>query len=286
MLTPDNKVKILDFGLAKAFTEDAPDADSSMSPTITRDATRVGVILGTAAYMSPEQAKGKKVDKCTDIFAFGALLYEMLAGKKAFPGEDIPEVLASVINLEPDWDKLPSQTPWRMRELLRRWVHDVERQTSSRLTFDPALDSNPLWAPDGTRVFFASRRAGRPDLFSKASDGSGKAEPIEFRRSDELLDLRPEAFTADGLTLLTVERSAGGTDLGKLTLLEEPVYEPLLNEPFEERWPALSPDGRFIAYAAADEAGSLPYLRPPLPRRERWPLRVDAAWGQLAFLGT
>ena len=107
MLTPDDKVKVLDFGIAKAFTEDAPDADSSMSPTITRDATRVGVILGTAAYMSPEQAKGKKVDKRTDIFAFGALLYEMLAGKKAFPGEDVSEVLASVIKLEPDWDKLP-----------------------------------------------------------------------------------------------------------------------------------------------------------------------------------
>ncbi len=107
MLTPDDKVKVLDFGIAKAFTEDAPDADSSMSPTITRDATRVGVILGTAAYMSPEQAKGKKVDKRTDIFAFGALLYEMLAGKKAFPGGDVSEVLASVIKLEPDWDKLP-----------------------------------------------------------------------------------------------------------------------------------------------------------------------------------
>ena len=141
------------------------------------------------------------------------------------------------------------------------WVRDVERQTSSRLTFDPAFDSNPLWAPDGTHVFFASRRAGRPGLFSKASDGSGKAEPIEFRRSDEVLQLLPEAFTADGLILLTV--GAGGTDLGKLTLLEEPVYELLLNESFEERWPALSPDGRFMAYAAADEAGRFHiYVRP------------------------
>ena len=73
-ITPDGKVKVLDFGLAKAFAEEAPAADSSMSPTLTRDATRVGVILGTAAYMSPEQAKGKKVDKRTDNFAFGAVL--------------------------------------------------------------------------------------------------------------------------------------------------------------------------------------------------------------------
>jgi serine/threonine-protein kinase len=82
-LTPDDDVKVLDFGLAKAFIEDAPDADSSMSPTITRNATRVGVILGTAAYMSPEQAKGKRVDRQTDIFAFGAVLYEMLTRQKA-----------------------------------------------------------------------------------------------------------------------------------------------------------------------------------------------------------
>ncbi|GMR23636.1 MAG: hypothetical protein BMS9Abin37_2084 [Acidobacteriota bacterium] len=72
MLTPDGTIKVLDFGLAKAFTDEAPGADSSMSPTITRDSTRVGVILGTAAYMSPEQAKGKRVDKRADIFAFGA----------------------------------------------------------------------------------------------------------------------------------------------------------------------------------------------------------------------
>jgi len=105
-LTPDGKVKVLDFGLAKALAKDAPDADSSMSPTITRDATRMGV-LGTAAYMSPEQAKGKTVDKRTDIFAFGAVLYEMLTRKKAFPGDDVSEMLASVIKLEPDWSATP-----------------------------------------------------------------------------------------------------------------------------------------------------------------------------------
>ena len=79
-LTPDGKVKVLDFGLAKAFADETLDADSSMSPTITRDATRVGVILGTAAYMSPEQARGKSVDKRSDIFAFGSVLYKSQAG--------------------------------------------------------------------------------------------------------------------------------------------------------------------------------------------------------------
>ena len=120
MLTPDGKVKVLDFGLAKAFADESPDRDSSMSPTITRDATRVGVILGTAAYMSPEQAKGKHVDKRTDVWAFGAVLYEMLTGKKAFAGEDVSDTLAAVLRGEVDWNALPADVTARMTALLRR----------------------------------------------------------------------------------------------------------------------------------------------------------------------
>ncbi|TDI36827.1 MAG: serine/threonine-protein kinase [Acidobacteria bacterium] len=136
MLTPDDDVKVLDFGLAKAFVEEVSDADSSMSPTRLRQgfgeagphSTRVGVILGTAAYMSPEQAKGKKVDKRTDVWAFGAVLYEMLTGKKAFPGEDVSEVLASVIKSEPDWNALPANTSQRLRELLARCLEKVQKK--------------------------------------------------------------------------------------------------------------------------------------------------------------
>ena len=125
MLTPDGKVVVLDFGLAKVFVEQKHEADSSLSPTLTRDATRVGVILGTAAYMSPEQAKGKDVDKRTDIFAFGAVLYEMLTGKKAFPGEDVSDVLAAVLKLSPDWNALPQN---RVTGLLRRCLEKDARK--------------------------------------------------------------------------------------------------------------------------------------------------------------
>ena len=118
-LTENGDIKVLDFGLAKAFVEEGPDADSSMSPTLTRDATRVGVILGTAAYMSPEQAKGKRVDKRADVWAFAAVLYEMLTGKSAFAAEDVSETLAYVLTKDPNWKALPADTPAALRQTLK-----------------------------------------------------------------------------------------------------------------------------------------------------------------------
>jgi serine/threonine protein kinase len=119
-VTPEGKVKVLDFGLAKAFESETPVTDISQSPTLTEEMTRAGVILGTAAYMSPEQAKGKPVDKRADIFAFGAVLYELLTGKRAFEGETITETIAKVLESEPKWELLPENTPWTIRSLLRR----------------------------------------------------------------------------------------------------------------------------------------------------------------------
>ena len=113
---PDGTVKVLDFGLAKAL-EPASGAriDATASPTITSPAmmTGVGVLLGTAAYMSPEQARGKAVDKRTDIWAFGCVLYEMLTGKRAFAGEDVSDTLAAVLKGDPPWSALPSDLPQR-----------------------------------------------------------------------------------------------------------------------------------------------------------------------------
>jgi Tol biopolymer transport system component len=117
----DGTVKVLDFGLAKAFEPAAGSSPDMMhSPTITSPATQLGVILGTAAYMAPEQAKGKPVDKRADIWAFGAVLYEMLTGKRAFEGDDVSTTLAAVIMRDPDWSALPAGTPRSLTTLIRR----------------------------------------------------------------------------------------------------------------------------------------------------------------------
>ena len=131
----DGTVKVLDFGLAKAFQPDASDVSASMSPTIslTAAATQMGMVIGTAAYMAPEQAKGKVVDKRADVWAFGAVLYEMLTGTRPFAGDDVSDTLALVLKFEPDWDALPTDTPARIRQLVqtclqkdpKRRVHDV-----------------------------------------------------------------------------------------------------------------------------------------------------------------
>src|SRR5476649_1689756 len=117
----DGTVKVLDFGLAKAMEPAAGSSPSmSMSPTITTPAmTQAGMILGTAAYMSPEQAKGRVVDKRSDVWAFGCVLFEMLTGTRAFEGDDVSETLAAVIRGEPDWTALPAATPAPIRKLLR-----------------------------------------------------------------------------------------------------------------------------------------------------------------------
>ncbi len=127
---PDGAVKVLDFGLAKAWDARPDEGSLSRSPTITSNHTQAGVILGSAAYMSPEQARGKPVDKRADIWAFGVVLFEMLTGKRLFEGETVSDVLAGLLRDEIDWPSLPVSTPPAVERLLRRCL---ERNSKNRL---------------------------------------------------------------------------------------------------------------------------------------------------------
>jgi serine/threonine-protein kinase len=127
-ITDDGTVKVLDFGLAKTWQDEGTDLSSSFSPTITRHATVEGVILGTAAYMSPEQARGKKVDKRADIWAFGVVLWEMLTGRKLFEGETASDVMAAILTREPDLSDLPQGTPTQVRRALGRCLQRDPRR--------------------------------------------------------------------------------------------------------------------------------------------------------------
>jgi len=150
-ITPEGVVKILDFGLAKTYEAGTTNAALSDLPTISMAVTQAGMIVGTAAYMAPEQAKAKSADSRADIWAFGCVLYEMLTGKKVFGGDTLTDILAAVIHLEPDWSCLPAATPPSVRDLLRRCLQkDARRRLQSmgdaRIALDEILSGD---APSG-----------------------------------------------------------------------------------------------------------------------------------------
>src|SRR5262245_1684597 len=168
-LKPDGTVKVLDFGLAKALNEDARSPAVSNSPTLSLAATQAGIILGTAAYMSPEQAKGKAVDRRADIWAFGVVLYEFLTGRMAFAGETVSETMAFVMTKEPDWNALPANTPARLREVVRRCLvkeprYRMQAIGDARIAIEEIIAHPEILTPAGvvTSERVALRRVQRP----------------------------------------------------------------------------------------------------------------------------
>jgi serine/threonine-protein kinase len=170
-LRPDGVVKVLDFGLAKQLAPMSGGGDATASPTIMSPTviTGVAVLLGTAAYMSPEQAKGKAADKRSDIWAFGCVLFEMLAGRRAFPGEDIGDTFAAVLRADPDWSALPNETPVPIRRLLRRCLQKDRRKrladvADTRMEIEDAASAGPAGVrdPEGLPADASSAPTGRP----------------------------------------------------------------------------------------------------------------------------
>ena len=172
----DGTVKVLDFGLAKAL-DPTPEADPSLSPTLTAAATQMGVIMGTAAYMSPEQARGKQVDRRADVWAFGCVLFEMLSGRRAFGGDDISMTLASVLKKDIDWGMLPADTPEPLRRMLER-CFEVEPRSRYQSIGDARVEIEE-WMASG---FWGGAAAGgtRADAGSVAALMTGALFLLAF----------------------------------------------------------------------------------------------------------
>jgi len=250
-LGDNDAVKILDFGLAKALDADATQRDMSSSPTVTHMATQAGIILGTAAYMSPEQAKGKAVDRRTDIWAFGCVLYEMLAGKMAFSGESITETLAAVIREEPDWSLLPANTPPAIRRLLARCLKKDARQR--------------LQSMGDARIAIEEVLSGAPeDSRSSAALGLPILAPL-WRRA------LPWSLVA---TLTLVAGAAIWRPWHAAPTPPAVAHLTISLQPSEQLFPnagglAISPDGAYVAYTSTPSPGGTRQLSlRPMERSE------------------
>ncbi len=249
-VTPEGNVKVLDFGLAKAFVGDGVDVDPSESPTISMTATKEGLIQGTAAYMSPEQARGREVDRRADIWAFGCVLYEALAGRRAFQGSDVTEILAAVLRAEPEWDRLPANLHPRLREVMERCLEKDLRRRRHDIA-DVRVDLEKIQSDS--------------DALPTATE-----QPVtRWKRSTGLA----LGGMAAGLTLvLLLGNLLSPSPAGEVTRLTLDVHEgahlgfaaddPLtFGRPIARTF-ALSPDGRSLVYVGNDGAdGRQLYLR-------------------------
>src|SRR5262252_4734384 len=160
MVSGEGQVKVLDFGLAKAFATDPKQTVVGHSPALSLAMTQQGLVLGTAGYMSPEQASGQATDQRADIWAFGVVLYEMLAGEPVFTGESVPHILADVLKTEPDWSRLPKDLHPRLRLLLERCLEKRARDRCHSIA-DARVDiERVLGAPHGTTATTAAERMG------------------------------------------------------------------------------------------------------------------------------
>jgi eukaryotic-like serine/threonine-protein kinase len=221
-ITPDGMVKVLDFGLAKGAAGDGSTPDLTRSPTVTIGGTRDGVILGTAAYMSPEQARGRAVDKRADIWGFGCVAYEMLTGRIAFPGDTVADTIAAILQREPDWSRVPESTPATIHRLLRHCLHkDARRRLrdigDARMELDDALN------------------------------GVGQAGPIVMPKRSRWSDVLSSAAVVASLIAIAVV--IGNRIIARQTTAVVNLQR-ITDFVGMEEYPAASPDGKAVAFIA------------------------------------
>jgi Tol biopolymer transport system component len=305
-LTADGQVKLLDFGLAKALEGETGQADISTSPTISAAATRAGVLLGTAGYMSPEQAKGKAVDRRADIWAFGCVLYELLAGQPVFDGETITDTLAAVVRAEPDWTRLPQKTPTRARELLRRCLTKDPKQRlqaigEARIALDATIANAPdeAAAPVGAAQTKPTWRRALPWAVASIAAVLAiafsalywRAKQPELRQVMQASLLLPEplagvfsanpgspiALSRDGSLLAFAGSSAGKPPQLYLRQLDQQLATPIPGTE-DGVQPFFSPDGQSVGFFANSKmrrvslhgGPAIPLCDAPIPHGASW----------------
>jgi serine/threonine protein kinase len=273
-ITPEGVVKLLDFGLAKALHGEIVSQDSASSPTITDIATKDGIILGTAAYMSPEQAKGRSADRRSDIWALGCLFYQMLTAQRAFAGESVTDTLASVLKTEPDWSLLPPRTPLAIRTLIQRCL---KKDAKSRLQAigdariaieeaistpdkDEALPSpsqaRPIWRrtlPWAAAFLIGALLAGIAFLIVAIRRPHPSA--MHFRAVTNFSGVQSHpALSPDGRSVAFVSNRDGHYNI-YVGLLNGANPVKLTDDPNLKTTPCWSPDGTEIAYGRLNDSG-------------------------------
>jgi len=258
-ITPAGEVKVLDFGLAKgAAARGGAASDLSASPTVTHAETGQGVILGTAAYMSPEQARGKPVDRRTDIWSFGCVLYECLAGRRLHDGETLSDVVAKILEREPEWSALPATTPPHVRDLLQRCLEKDARRRLRDI-------GEARLALEGGATVSGIRRAEAP----AAAARRGLPAWLPWALAALMGALAAAAFVAR-------PPAPGGAEATRLVVLPPPGHRP----DADASSMALSPDGRTLAFCAADSTGRMALWVRPLGSFEARPLPGTAGASQ------
>jgi Tol biopolymer transport system component len=271
-LTPDGHVKVLDFGLAKALDPPAASGSVSNSPTLTARATQMGVILGTAAYMSPEQARGRSVDRRADIWAFGCVLFEMVTGRRVFEGDEITDVLARLIEREPDWSALPAGTAPEMRRLLARCLTKDPKARlrdigEARFAIDEAIAGKtptpdaavpaPVRAQAGwlrilpwaLAVIFAAV-ASRPFLRSTAAPDERPLARVDLNLPEDVEFFSGPSLSADGMKFAFIGVRQGVRQIYLRTLDKDETVPVAGTEAATSV--AISPGGTAVAFVTTD----------------------------------